>query len=64
MVVRAWATGFSSRPTIRQTGPDTFQVTDPTDPVKPKMAIISGTRPVTTGQAQLWVITTIMPVPN
>ncbi len=64
MVVRAWATGFSSRPTIRQTGPDTFQVTDPTDPVRPKMAIISGTRPVTTGQAQLWVITTIMPVPN
>jgi hypothetical protein len=64
MVVRAWASSFSSKPAIRQTGPDTFQVTDPTDPVRPKTAIVSGTRPVTTGQAQLWVITSIMPVPH
>jgi hypothetical protein len=64
LVVRAWAHTFSSRPTIRQTGPDTFQVTDPTDPVRARMAIISGTRPVTTGQAKLWVITTILPVPS
>jgi hypothetical protein len=64
MVVRAWANSFSSKPAIRQVGPDTFQVTDPTDPVRPKIAIVSGTRPVTTGQAQLWVITSIMPVPH
>jgi hypothetical protein len=64
MVVRAWASSFSSKPVIRQTGPDTFQVTDPTDPVRAKMAIVSGIRPVTTGQAQLWVITSIMPVPH
>lgn len=64
MVVRAWASSFSSKPAIRQTGPDTFQVTDPTDSVGRKMAIVSGTRPVTTGQAQLWVITSIMPVPH
>jgi hypothetical protein len=64
MVVRAWATGFSSRPTIHQIGPDTFQVTDPTDSVRPRMAIVSGTRPVITGQAQLWVITSIGLTPN
>jgi hypothetical protein len=61
MVVSAWASGFSSRPTIRQIGPNTFQVTDP---VRAKVAIVSGTRPVTTGQAQLWVITSIVPVPS
>jgi hypothetical protein len=61
MVVSAWASDFSSRPTIRQTGPNTFQVTDP---VRGKAAIVSGTRPVTTGQAQLWVITSIVPVPS
>ena len=64
LVVRAWASGFSSQPTIQQTGPDTFQVTDPTDPVRPRMAIVAGTRPVTTGQARLWVITSISPVPS
>jgi hypothetical protein len=64
MVVRAWAHTFSSQPTIRQTGPDTFQVTDPTDPVKARTAIVSGTCPVTTGQAKLWVITNILPVPS
>jgi hypothetical protein len=64
LVVRAWASSFSSQPTIQQTGPDTFQVTDPTDPVRPRMAIVAGTRPVTTGQATLWVITSISPVPS
>jgi hypothetical protein len=63
-VVRAWAATFSSQPTIRRTGPDTFQVTDPTAPVRPRMAIVSGARPVTTGQARLWVITSIVPVPS
>jgi hypothetical protein len=61
LVVRAWASSFSSQPTIQQTGPDTFQVTDP---VRARMAIVTGTRPVTTGQAQLWVITSILPVPS
>jgi hypothetical protein len=28
------------------------------------MAIVSGTRPVTTGQAKIWVITSILPVPS
>ena len=64
MVVRAWAYTFSSQPIIRQTGSDTFQVTDPTDPVRARMAIVSGTRPVTTGQARIWVITSILPVPS
>jgi hypothetical protein len=64
LVVRAWAYTFSSQPTIRRTGPDTFEVTDPTAPVKPGMAIVSGTRPVTTGQARLWVITSILLVPS
>ena len=64
MVVRAWAYTFSSQPIIRQTGSDTFQVTDPTDPVRARMAIVSGTRPVTTGQAKIWVITSILPVPS
>jgi len=64
LVVGAWAHTFSSQPTIRQTGPDTFQVTDPTAPVKAKKAVVSGTRPVTTGQAKLWVITSILPVPS
>ena len=63
-VVRAWAASFSSKPAIRQVAPDTFQVTDPTDPVGPRRAIVSGTRPVTTGQAQLWVITSITLVPH
>jgi hypothetical protein len=63
MVVAAWAHSFSSQPAIRQTGPDTFQVTDPTDPVRAKTAIVSGTRPVTSGPAQLWVITSIMYAP-
>jgi hypothetical protein len=61
MVVSAWASGFSGQPTIRQIGPNTFQVTDP---VRAKVAIVSGTRPVTTGPAQLWVITSIVPVPS
>ena len=64
LVVGAWAHTFSSQPAIRQTGPDTFQVTDHTDPVRAKMAIVSGARPVTTGQAKLWVITSILPVPS
>ena len=64
MVVRAWALSLSSNPAIRQVGPDTFQVTNRTDPVRPKIAIVSGARPVTTGQAQLWVITSITLVPH
>lgn len=55
---------FSSQPEIRQTGADTFQVTDPTDYGWAKRAIVSGTRPVTRGHARLWVITSIMPVPS
>jgi len=62
MVVGAWAHTFSSQLTIRQTGPNTFQVTDPTDPVKAKTASVCGTRPVT-GKARIWVITSILPVP-
>jgi hypothetical protein len=58
MVVNAWAGSFSSQPAIRQIGPDTFQVTDP---ATAKVVIVTGTRPVTTGQAQLWVITSITP---
>jgi hypothetical protein len=61
LVVGAWAHTFSSQPAIRQTGPDTFQVTDP---VMARTAIVSGARPVTTGQAKLWVITSILPVPS
>ena len=60
MVVAAWAHSFSSRPAIRQTAPDTFQVTDP---IRARTTIVSGTRPVTTGPAQLWVITSITYTP-
>jgi hypothetical protein len=63
-VVSAWASGFSSKPVIQQTGPDTFRVTGPTGTTGPQVKIVSGTRPVTTGQAQLWVITSIIPAPN
>jgi hypothetical protein len=54
-VVQAWAAGNMTKPVVRQTGRDTFTVTEPGTG---KQATVSGTRPVTVG-AQLWVITKI-----
>jgi hypothetical protein len=57
MVVQAWAAGrWTVTPTIRQAGPDTYTVTEPGTN---KVATVSGTRPITVGPAQLWVITKI-----
>jgi hypothetical protein len=56
MVVHAWAAGHMTNPAIRKTGPDTFTVTEPSTG---KRATVTGTRPVTVGPAQLWVITKI-----
>jgi hypothetical protein len=57
MVVQAWASGrWAMEPTIRQTAPNTFAVTEPGTK---KVVTISGTRPATVGTAQLWVITRI-----
>lgn len=56
LVVRAWAAATMPGATVRQTGPDTFAVTQP---ATGKHATITGTRPVTVGQARLWVITSI-----
>jgi len=56
MVVQAWADGHMTNATVSQTGPDTFKVTEPSTG---KTAMITGTRPVTVGTAQLWVITKI-----
>jgi hypothetical protein len=56
MVVQSWADGNMTNATVSQTGPDTFKVTEPSTGRK---AMISGTRPVTVGMAQLWVITKI-----
>jgi len=53
-VVRAWAAGWSSNASITQTGPDTFKVTKPGTS---QVAMVTGTRPVSTGPAQIWVIT-------
>jgi hypothetical protein len=55
-VVQSWAAGHMTSPTVRQTGPDTFTVTEPGTG---KQVMISGTRPVTVGTAQLWVISKI-----
>ncbi len=56
MVVQSWAAGNMTSPTVSQTGPDTFTVTEPGTG---KQAVITGTRPVTAGPAQLWVISKI-----
>jgi hypothetical protein len=56
MVVQAWAAGHMTRPVIRPTGPNAFTVTEPGTG---KKASVSGTRPVSVGAAQLWVITKI-----
>jgi hypothetical protein len=58
MVVQAWAAGrFPHPPAIQQIGPDTFRVTEPGTS---NVSIVSGTRPVRTGPAQLWVITKVV----
>jgi hypothetical protein len=56
MVVQAWAYRNMTNATVRQTGPDTFKVTEPGTG---RQAVITGTRPVTVGMAELWVITKI-----
>jgi hypothetical protein len=56
MVVQSWAAANMPNSMINQVGPDTFRVTQHGTG---KQATISGTRPVTVGQAQLWVITKI-----
>jgi hypothetical protein len=57
MVVQAWAAGrWTTKPAIRQAGPNTFKVTEPGTK---KVVTVSGTQPVTVGPAQLWVITRI-----
>jgi hypothetical protein len=56
MVVQSWAAGNMTSPTVSQTGPDTFKVTEPGTG---KQVVINGTHPVTVGRAQLWVITKI-----
>ncbi len=53
-VVSAWAAGWSSNAGITRTGPDTFKVTKPGTS---QVAMVTGTRPVSTGPAQIWVIT-------
>lgn len=56
MVVEAWAAASMPNATVQQVGTDTFQVTQPSTG---RRATVSGTRPVTVGTAQLWVITKI-----
>lgn len=56
MVVQSWAAGNMTSPVVSQTSPDTFKVTEPGTG---KRAVITGTRPVTVGTAQLWVISKI-----
>ncbi len=56
MVVQSWAAGNMTSPTVKQTGPDTFKVTEPGTG---KQVVINGIRPVTAGTAQLWVISKI-----
>lgn len=53
-VVRAWAAGWASHAVVRQIGPSTFEVRKPGTSQK---AIVTGTRPVRTGPAPIWVIT-------
>jgi hypothetical protein len=54
-VVRAWAAGrWTRQPTISQTGPGTFKVSVPGTKT---VVTLTGTRPVRTGPAQIWVIT-------
>jgi hypothetical protein len=56
-VVRAWAgSTWGTAPTVRQIGSDTFQLTEPGGTV---VDTIRGTRPVPTGAAPIWVITSI-----
>jgi hypothetical protein len=56
LVVQAWASQWTPAPTPRQIATDTFQVTKPgTNTVY----TIHGTRPVSTGPAPIWVITSI-----
>jgi hypothetical protein len=56
LVVSAWAHQWTPAPTPRQIATDTFQVTKPgTNTVY----TIHGTRPVSTGPAPIWVITSI-----
>jgi hypothetical protein len=58
MVVQAWASGrWTVQPTIRQAGPNVFKVTEPG---MDKVVIVSGTRPVRAGPAQIWVITRVV----
>jgi hypothetical protein len=52
-VVRAWAAGWASHAVVRQTGPNTFEVRKPGTSQK---ALVTGTRPVHTGPAPIWVI--------
>jgi hypothetical protein len=56
MVVQAWADGNMTNATVTQTGPDTFNATEPSTG---RQVVITGTRPVTVGVAHLWVITKI-----
>jgi hypothetical protein len=56
MVTQAWADAHMTNATVSQAGPDTFKVTEPSTG---RLAMITGTRPVTVGLAQLWVITKI-----
>ena len=56
MVVQAWAGEHMPNATVSQAGPNTFKVTEPSTD---QQAVITGTRPVTVGMAQLWVITRI-----
>lgn len=53
-VVNAWAAGWASGATVTKTGTDTFQVTKPG-----QVATVTVTRPVSTGPAQIWVISHI-----
>jgi len=56
MVVQAWAAGNMPNAVVSQAGPDTFKVTSS---APGQQAVITGTRPVPVGMAQLWVITKI-----
>jgi hypothetical protein len=57
MVVQVWARGHMTNPTVTQTGPGTFKVTEPGTG---KQVRITGTYPVTVGTARIWVITKII----
>jgi hypothetical protein len=55
-VVTTWAAGWARHAVVHQTGPSTFEVLKPGTSQK---AIVSGTRPVHTGPAPIWVITQV-----